>query len=118
MHVEGHRADYALRVVHQTYHLAYICLSDQVDYVVKRRMFVFSSADLHELDSALEVVDNLLVALGTPHLRSKIVFMTCVHHPKRCIRRACDFIYLREPRLLNIRKVNITFEAMVLDPYA
>ena len=64
--------DDALGVVHQQHQPARAGLAAQVDDAAQRRVVMRRFADLHELDAAVEVIDQLLVTIVIPPLDREV----------------------------------------------
>src|SRR6187200_2417480 len=72
-------------------------------------MMMLPFAHLHELDSPAEMVDHFLKSPRVPPLRGIVVFPPRHDDPERRVISG-DLVYLRDPRFLKIREVDITTE--------
>ena len=82
VHGEGHRAQHAGRVVHEPDEVAQRGLADQVDDAVEPRVPVARLAALHELDTATEMIDDLLITGGVPPLGGEVVLAAADDDPE------------------------------------
>jgi hypothetical protein len=84
-------------------------LATQIDDSAKRWIESIRFAHLHELDPAMEVIHDLLVAANIPRLDGVVSPATWGDEPERCA-LTLDGLYLVEPRPLHIGNVDVAFE--------
>jgi len=109
VHEHCDRADYAVRVIHQTDHLSQIRLSDEIDDAAKRRMIVAVAvtAALYEKDSILKVVYNLLISDRVPPLCCKVVLAPGNYYPVSRVGHRRIFVNLRLPKALEVVQMDV-----------
>ncbi len=82
MHGETYRTDDAICVVHQSHELPRVGFTHEIDDASQARMPVPVFATLDELNPALEMIDDFLIAGRVPPLGREVVFAARDNNPE------------------------------------
>src|SRR5437899_8028470 len=106
MHGSRNRAQDTLCMINEPDNFPQIRLAAQIDNAAQSRMKMTKVADLHELDSVAEVVDDALKARPFPPLNRDIVLSSRHDNPKRNIGFG-HLVDLGVPRFFDLRNVDV-----------
>src|SRR5262249_50969278 len=81
VHVQGHRADNAIRAVHQTNQVAQLRFATHIEHASERRMIMSFVADLDEEEPVAEGIDDLLPSATMPPFDRVIILATGGDNP-------------------------------------
>src|SRR5215831_17473235 len=109
MHRDCDWAEDALGVIDQPYQFPQVCFSAKINHTLQPGMMVAFFSNLHELNFATKMINDLLKTVRCPPFDRYIVLSAGRNDPERRV-LARYLVHLGKPSLLLRRQMNIAAE--------